>query len=104
MGMSSVRSDVARSSVPADRPSRRFDPTEVDSAPHGLERQVCRVLTSQPGLSISGLVVHRIRNGVCLTGVVESMPGGADVCGLAKQVSGVDEVVNRLLVRSANAG
>jgi osmotically-inducible protein OsmY len=58
------------------------------------------VLTSQPGLSISSLVVRRLGNGVCLSGVVESTDDPADVCRLAQQVSGVNEVMNRLLIRS----
>lgn len=101
MGMPAVRTDARR--LAAERSSRRFDPTEVDGTFHSVEREVQRVLTSQPGLTFSNLVVRRIRDGVCLTGVVESMTDDTDVCGLARKAAGVNEVINRLLVRSAAA-
>jgi hypothetical protein len=97
------RAEALRPASQNGHPRRRLDPTEIDGSPHVIERQVCRVLTSQPGLSFSGLVVRRLGNGVCLSGVVETSDDGTDVCGLARQVAGVDEVVNRLLVRAASA-
>ena len=104
MGKPPVRAEQPPSPMITERPSLRFDPTEIDGTPHRVERQVRQLLTSQPGLSISNLVVRRVQNGVCLTGVIETMPGDADVCGLAKQVSGVTAVINRLLVRSCGEG
>ncbi|HEX6986794.1 MAG TPA: BON domain-containing protein [Planctomycetaceae bacterium] len=98
MGKSSLRTDARRLSPAAA--DHRFDPTEIDGSPHGVERQVRRVLTSHPGLSVSNLVVRRVRDGVCLTGVVESMDDQTDLCGLVRQVAGVSQVMNRLLVRS----
>ena len=77
-------------------PSTRFD------APHAVEHQVRRVLTSQPGLSFKNLVVHRTRDGVCLTGVVESSGDDADVCRLAREASGIERVINRLIVRNVS--
>ena len=103
MSKMSPPSEAPRATSPAVHPRRRFDPTEIDGSPHVIERQVCRVLTSHPGLSISSLVVRRLGDGVCLTGVIESTDDPADVCRLARQVSGVNEVVNRLLVRSINS-
>jgi len=73
---------------------------EVDRNPHEVERQIRSVLISHPGMTISSLVVRRTRDGVCLTGVVESMPGDTDVCGLVREAAGVNEVLNRLIVRS----
>ncbi|MGC1272379.1 MAG: BON domain-containing protein [Planctomycetaceae bacterium] len=81
-----------------------LDSDEADFSPHAVERKVCRLLATQPGLNVSGLVVHRLRDGVCLTGVVESIGDETDVCHLVRQVEGVDQVVNRLLVRSGGRG
>jgi hypothetical protein len=67
-------------------------------APHGLEQAVHRRLCSQPGLSISSLVIRRIPNGVCLEGVLES-DADQDVCHLARSIAGVDEVLNHLVIR-----
>jgi hypothetical protein len=106
MGGPSARPEPRRS-APAvlDRqvPERRFDLTEVDCSRHDVERQVQRVLTSHPGLTVSNLVVRRLRDGVCLTGVIESIESDTDVCGLVREVAGVNEVVNRMLVRSGSA-
>jgi osmotically-inducible protein OsmY len=88
---------TAVSPVLARRPGAT---TDTHVAPHLLERQVRHVLTSHPDLRFSSLEVRRIPQGVCLTGVVESMSGKTDVCELAKQVSGVHEVLNRLLIRA----
>ena len=96
-------SETSRPVTQAGQSRRRLDPTEVDGSPHAIERQVCRVLTSHPGLSISSLVVRRLGDGVCLSGVVESTDDPAEVCRIAQQVTGVNEVINRLLVRSTNA-
>ena len=103
MGTPAVRTEARRPAAAAERPLRRFDLTEVDGTPHSVEREVRKVLVSQPGLNFSSLVVRRMRDGVCLTGVVESMSCDTDVCGLVRQVAGVSEVVNRLLVRTGTA-
>lgn len=81
----------------------RVDLAEVDRAPHRIEREVQHLLSSQPGLRVSSLVVRRVGNGVCLTGVIESMDDQIDLSGLVKEVAGVDDVMNRLLVRSCTA-
>lgn len=80
---------------------RLIDTSEVDRAPHTVEREISRILAAQPGLNINGLVVRRVRDGVCLTGVVESTDADPDVCGLLRDVDGVSQIINRLLVRSA---
>lgn len=104
MGASTVRTDARRPVPSTDRMARRFDPIEVDLSSHAVERDVRRALTSEPGLTFSSLVVHRVRDGVCLTGVIESMAEDTDVCGLARKAGGINEVINRLLVRSAASG
>src|SRR5271170_5061007 len=92
-----------------------FDPIEADSphpswnqgdkraswcveVPHRLEHAVQRHLLSHRELRFSTLVIRRIPNGVCLEGVLEST-ANLDVCGLARSVAGVTEVLNHLVVR-----
>ena len=59
-----------------------------------------RALLSQPSLHFSTLVVRRINNGVCLQGVLEADAGSPDVCSIAQRVSGVEHVLNHLLIHS----
>ncbi|MFG0331894.1 MAG: hypothetical protein ACF8TS_00905 [Maioricimonas sp. JB049] len=65
-----------------------------------VERNVRRALIDQPGLKFSSLVVRRVDDGICLEGVLEVSDDTdeADVSSLARQVAGVDRVLNRLLV------
>lgn len=67
--------------------------------PHLIEREVRRSLLARPNLRFTSLVVRRIDNGVCLEGVVETDGERCDVDRLATQVAGVDDVLNRLVVR-----
>ena len=67
-------------------------------APHRLEQAVQRHLLSHPKLRFSTLVIRRIPNGVCLQGVLEDSVD-LDICSLARSVAGVNEVLNRLVVR-----
>ncbi|QDU36469.1 hypothetical protein Mal4_07550 [Maioricimonas rarisocia] len=84
---SSASSDIYRDCPPAG------DRREI-------ERNVRNTLVDQPGLKFSSLVVRRIHDGVCLEGVLEVSDDtdGTDVSNLARQVAGVDNVINRLLV------
>ncbi len=101
MGAPAIVHDTRRPSPAPERSDRQVDPAEVDFNRHSVERDVRRVLTSQPGLVISSLVVRRVGGGVCLSGVVESMTDETDVCGLIREAVGVNDVINRLIVRSA---
>jgi hypothetical protein len=65
--------------------------------PHSIERQVQKTLLAQPNLKFTSLVVRRLRDGVCIEGIVEDSED-SDVCSLARQVAGVNRVVNHLLV------
>lgn len=67
---------------------------------HLMESGVRRKLMEDPGLSVSSLVVRRIPNGVCLEGVVHVHDTKSDVKSIARQVLGVQEVQNHLLVCS----
>ena len=69
---------------------------------HTIERQVQRKLLAHPDLHFASLVVRRTRTGVCLEGVLTSADG-PDVCTLARQVEGVQEVLNHLLVHGTEA-
>lgn len=100
----SIVADRARS-LPSDHVSGSVNamnspPMSVDFVPHFVEREVSRALSCQPGLAVSNLVVRRINGGVCISGVVDACDDNIDVCGLARQVKGVNQVLNRLLVRS----
>ncbi len=66
--------------------------------PHSIECDVQRRLLSEPGFNFKSLVVRRVGDGVCLQGILEAEPG-ADVSSVAKQVRGVDRVLNRLLMK-----
>ena len=80
--------------VPADSGILR-DP--IASRPHSLERQVQRKLLAHPRLRFSSLVVRRTPSGICLEGVMTSTDG-SDICALARQVEGVQQVLNHIMV------
>lgn len=82
--------------VQTDAPRR--SQTEPAPQPHCIESGVRRELLANPGLSVSSLVVRRIPNGVCLEGVMQIHDDQADVDSIARQVIGVQEVQNHLLV------
>jgi osmotically-inducible protein OsmY len=63
-----------------------------------VEQEVQRELLAQPSLRFASLVVRRIDNGVCLQGVLESDDELPDVCHIARRVSGVRQVLNRLVI------
>lgn len=66
---------------------------------HRLERDVQRCLLDHPDLQFSSLVVRRVRDGVCLEGVLEVEGFCPDVSSLAQRVAGVSQVLNHLVVR-----
>ena len=72
--------------------------------PHQLEREVQRRILADGGLSISSLVIRRIRDGVCLEGVLESPQSSSQVESIARTVEGVQRVLNCLVVRNQTAG
>lgn len=80
-------------------PGQTTSAPSVASEPHRLERAVSRELL-QSALPLSSLVVRRMSSGtVCLEGVIYVDDASGDVESLAKQVSGVDAVLNHLVVR-----
>ncbi len=73
-------------------------PAGVRTSVHQLEADVRRALLSSEGLDIASLVVRRLPNGVCLEGVINVNSDDVDVCKAVRQLSGVGEVVNHLVV------
>ncbi|MBX3443019.1 MAG: hypothetical protein KF774_11495 [Planctomyces sp.] len=99
-----------RQEVPIPAPCGWDDPvpSECDSViaaaeeaetSHDLEREVQRRLLDEPGLKFASLVVRRMRDGVCIQGVLETETGLPDLSLLARQVRGVDRVVDQVVVR-----
>jgi osmotically-inducible protein OsmY len=68
-------------------------------SPHQIEQDVRRSLLATPSLRFSALVIRRIDNGVCLEGFVESGCEVEDAARLANEVAGVNDVLNRLVVK-----
>ncbi len=63
-----------------------------------LEADVRRALLSEEGLDIASLVVRRLPNGVCLEGVIRVNGDDVDVCKAVRQLVGVGDVRNHLVV------
>jgi len=73
----------------------------VGSAFHSarsLETEVRRALNSAEGLDIGSLVVRKLPNGICLEGVVRVSSDDFDVCSAVREIEGVGEVVNHLVI------
>lgn len=68
------------------------------SAAHQFEHEIQRQLLSQPELEFTSLVVRRTQNGVCLEGSLRTGERSPDVCAIVRQVAGVTEVLNHLVV------
>ncbi len=87
---------VAKEEYP---PQFAFEAIDPLAGNHRIEREVQRELLSEPRLKFSSLVIRRMNNnGVCLQGVLEADDESPDVCSLAQRVSGVEQVLNHLVV------
>lgn len=64
--------------------------------PHSLEMDVQRALLNLPGVEFSSLNIHRLSDGVCLTGVVKVAARDSEKLERAARVKGVDRVLNYL--------
>ena len=71
---------------------------------HRFEHSLRRKLLSQPGMQFSSLVIRRLRDGVCLEGVLHVEDNSTDLCGLLKKICGVQKVLNHLVVQKARRG
>lgn len=72
--------------------------TSPRSEGHSLEARIRHDLMAVPELRFSSLVVHRIPDGVCLEGVVNTAADEAGFRQLVREVAGVNEVLNHLVV------
>jgi osmotically-inducible protein OsmY len=70
---------------------------------HDLECEVQRRLLEQPGLRFTSLVIRRLDDGVCIQGVLETDSDAPDLIGLAKQVAGVERVIDQVVIHQAAA-
>ncbi len=68
---------------------------------HEIEQSIWRELQSMPHVHFSSLTVRRVRDGICLQGVMETEDevSALDICGLIRRVAQIENVVNQLLVR-----
>ena len=85
--------------VPAGSGVAIVAPERCQSPPHDIEKAVLRALTKQPGLQILTLTVHRMQDGVCLEGTLETDRPCPDLEQLLQEIVGIECVVNRLRVR-----
>ena len=69
---------------------------------HQLEQEVRNRLMAEPSLHFTSLVVRRVRSGLCLEGVLETNESEADVSRLVRQICGVSQVLDRLVVHRAH--
>jgi len=65
---------------------------------HQLEQEVRRRLMAEPSLNFNSLVVRRVRNGLCLEGVLETSDDAPDVSRLVRGISGVSQVLDHLVI------
>ncbi|HVJ84642.1 MAG TPA: hypothetical protein VM452_03300 [Caulifigura sp.] len=66
---------------------------------HEYERDIQRRLLDAPGLHFSSLVVRRLDNGICVQGVLETSGPHLDLGRIVREISGVENVVNQVVVR-----
>ena len=64
-----------------------------------VERRLPQTLLALPQVTFSSLVVQPVEDGVCLQGVLEFEGAVPDVCEIARQVAGVEHVLNQLVIR-----
>ena len=67
--------------------------------PHRLEQDIRHQLMCDPNLNFTSLVVRRIQGGVFLEGVLETDDDSTDIESLVRRVSGVQRVLNSVVVR-----
>lgn len=85
----------------AETRSKEFTFPALPAVPRSaqqLESDVRRALNAANGLDIGSLVVRRLPNGICLEGVIRVSSDDFDVCSAVREIEGVGEVVNHLVV------
>ncbi|MBL8851656.1 MAG: BON domain-containing protein [Planctomycetaceae bacterium] len=86
--------------MPSDSTLAVMEPQYCAEELHRIESEVRRALIAQPDLHFKVLIVRRVKDGVCLEGVVDADDGAPDITQLAGQVDDVGFVINRLMVRT----
>ncbi len=107
---SEIKSETHEKDVSAPPSARPVPATQEelsvggDSGWHLLEREIQRELRQQPGMKFSRLVVRRIRDGVCLEGLLlvddDHVP---DIAQMVRELVNCQSVVNRLQVLPRSA-
>ena len=69
---------------------------------HQLEQEVRNRLMAEPSLNFTSLVVRRVRSGLCLEGVLETDDSDVEVFRLVRQICGVTQVLDRLVVHRSH--
>jgi len=72
-------------------------------SPHSLEENLQRQLHADPRLQFSSLVIHRIPDGICLEGFLETSDECPDICQLVRSITGIEQVLNHLVVRQPDS-
>ncbi len=74
------------------------------SLAHALELDVRRELLARDDWRFHSLVVHRMKDGICLQGVLECDAPEAkdDVCDLVRQIAGCTDILDHLVVQVRN--
>ena len=67
-------------------------------SPHSIERRVHHELLNSDSLKFSSVIIHRIQGGVCLEGYLTDDSDSDNACHIAKQVRGVNKVLNHLVI------
>jgi hypothetical protein len=72
-------------------------------APHEVEGQIRSALLARPDMHFTSLVVRRTCDGVCLQGIMQVTEEVPDIAAIVKRVSGVENVLNQLLIQTVDA-
>lgn len=75
------------------------------SLAHLTELMVQRELLARKEWSFHSLVVHRMRDGICLQGVVQGNDqiDTSEICDVAREAAGVANVINHLVLQKPEA-
>ncbi len=71
----------------------------LPESPHSLEKRVHHELVRSNTPKFESVIIHRIQNGICLEGCIDSLADSIKACRIAKTVKGVNKVLNHLMVK-----
>jgi len=84
--------------VPSGSALAVVEPCCVEQQPHAIETAVRNKLAGQKAIRVLKLAVHRVQDGVCLEGVMETDEDRQDVTEIVREIAGVDKVIDHLLI------